>query len=72
MVERLHRQLKAALKAYSTPERWTTSLSMVLLGVHHSQGGLELHCSGASIPNSVADPGGFLRFLETSHASATE
>ena len=33
LVERFHRQLKAALKTYPTPERWITSLPMVLLGI---------------------------------------
>ncbi len=33
LVERLHRQLKAALKTYPIPEHWTTSLPMVLLGI---------------------------------------
>ena len=33
MVERFHRQLKAALKAYSNAESWTDSLPLVLLGI---------------------------------------
>jgi len=33
LVERLHRQLKAALKTYPIPNRWTTTLPMVLLGM---------------------------------------
>ena len=33
IVERFHRQLKAALKTYPTPEQWTTSLPIVLLGI---------------------------------------
>ena len=33
LVERFHRQLKAALKTYPTPEHWTASLPMVLLGI---------------------------------------
>ena len=33
LVERLHRQLKSALKAHSHPERWTEALPLVLLGI---------------------------------------
>ena len=33
MVERFHRQLKAALKAHSNPSAWMDSLPLVLLGV---------------------------------------
>ena len=32
MVERFHRQLKAAIMAHETPNPWTTTLSTVLLG----------------------------------------
>ena len=34
LVERLHRQLKAALKAYPQPHKWTETLPLVLLGIH--------------------------------------
>ena len=33
MIERLHRQLKAALKCHLNPATWTDSLPMVLLGI---------------------------------------
>ena len=33
MVERFHRQLKAAIVAHKTPNPWTTTLSAVLLGI---------------------------------------
>ena len=33
LIERFHRQLKAALRAQSTPDSWTESLPLVLLGI---------------------------------------
>ena len=36
MVERFHRQLKAALKSHPNPTRWTNSLPLVLLGIRSS------------------------------------
>ena len=48
MVERLHRQLKAALKTYPTPERWTTSLPMVLLGIRTTLKE-DLNCTAAEL-----------------------
>ena len=33
MVERFHRQLKAALKSHSDPSRWSRNLPLVLLGI---------------------------------------
>ena len=33
LVERLHRQLNAALKAYPQPHKWTETLPLVLLGI---------------------------------------
>ncbi|KAK3743180.1 hypothetical protein RRG08_064036 [Elysia crispata] len=36
MVERLHRQLKAGLKAWTTGPNWFAELPMVLLGIHSS------------------------------------
>ena len=36
LVERFHRQLKASLKAYPHPERWTEALPLVLLGIRTS------------------------------------
>ena len=48
LIERLHRQLKAALKTYPTPERWMTSLPMVLLGVHTALKE-DIHCTAAEL-----------------------
>jgi transposase InsO family protein len=48
MVERLHRQLKAALKTYPSPERWTESLPMVLLGIRTALKE-DLHCTAAEL-----------------------
>lgn len=33
MIERLHRQLKAAIRAHSDPNRWTEYLPFILLGI---------------------------------------
>ena len=33
LVERLHRQLKAAIKSYPHPEQWTSALPLALLGI---------------------------------------
>ena len=48
LIERLHRQLKAALKTYPTPERWMTSLPMVLLGVCTALKE-NIHCTAAEL-----------------------
>lgn len=48
LVERFHRQLKAALKTYPTPERWTTSLPMVLLGIRTALKE-DLRCTAAEL-----------------------
>ena len=34
MVERFHRQLKAAIMAHESPNPWTLTLPAVLLGAH--------------------------------------
>ena len=34
MVERFHRQLKAALKAQPNPDAWIETLPLILLGIH--------------------------------------
>ena len=44
MVERLHRQLKAAIKTYPNPEHLIKSLSMVLLEVRTALKE-DLHCT---------------------------
>ncbi len=48
LVERFHRQLKAALKTYPTPEHWTTSLPLVLLGIRTAFKE-DLHCTAAEL-----------------------
>ena len=48
LVERFHRQLKAALKTYPIPERWTTSLPMVLLGIRTALKE-DLQCTAAEL-----------------------
>ena len=48
LVERFHRQLKAALKCQPIPERWTNSLPMVLLGIRTALKE-DLHCSAAEL-----------------------
>lgn len=48
IVERFHRQLKAALKTYPKPERWTVSLPIVLLGIRTAFKE-DLHCTSAEL-----------------------
>jgi len=60
MVERFHRQLKAALKAQTHPDQWTMSLPMVLLGIRTSLK-VDLKCSTAELVygTSLRLPGDF-------------
>ena len=60
MVERFHRQLKAALKAQPHPQHWTTSLPMVLLGVRTAFK-VDLGCTAAELVygTSLRLPGDF-------------
>ena len=60
MVERFHRQLKAALKAQPHPQHWTTSLPMVLLGVRTALK-VDLGCTAAELVygTSLRLPGDF-------------
>ncbi|VUZ51983.1 unnamed protein product [Hymenolepis diminuta] len=48
LVERFHRQLKAALTAHCSPERWTEALSLVLLGIRTAFKD-DLNCSAAEM-----------------------
>ncbi len=49
MVEKLHHQLKAALKTYPAPERWTKPLPIVLLGICTVLKENDLHCTAAEV-----------------------
>ena len=48
LVERFHRQLKAALKSHPSPGDWTVSLPMVLLGIR-SAVKEDLNCTSAEL-----------------------
>ena len=48
LVERFHRQLKAALKSHPNPTNWVDSLPMVLLGIRTALKD-DLHCSAAEL-----------------------
>ena len=81
MVERFHRQLKAALKAQPQPDSWMDALPLVLLGIHTAVKedlastaaemlyGATLRLSieffTPSQPNSLPDPIDFLSNLRT-------
>lgn len=64
LVERFHRQLKAALKATTQPECWADTLPLVLLGIRASLK-TDLQCSAAemvfgttvTLPGEFIDPG---------------
>ena len=50
LVERLHRQLTASLKAQLDPTNWTDSLPMVLLGIRITvKEDISLHCCRACV-----------------------
>ena len=79
MIERFHRQLKAALKAHPHPEHWVTSLPMVLLGIRSALKD-DLRCTAAELvygtsvrlpgdffspsPDSAADPASYVTRLK--------
>ena len=48
LVERLHHQLKASLKAQPDPSNWTESLPMVLLGIRTAVKE-DIHCTAAEV-----------------------
>lgn len=60
MVERFHRQLKAALKGHPHQEQWTTALPLVLLGIRTSLKE-DLGCTTAELVygTTLRLPGGF-------------
>ena len=60
MVERLHRQLKAALKCQDRPARWADNLPMVMLGIRSALKE-DLGCSAAEMAfgTSLRVPGQF-------------
>lgn len=65
MVERFHRQLKAALKARTTGPDWVTELPMVLLGIRSSWR-VDPDCSPAELVygTTLRLPGEFLQPLD--------
>ena len=67
MVERLHRQLKAALKARTTGPDWFDQLPMVLLGIRSSWR-VDPDCSPAELVygTTLRIPGEFLQPCDTS------
>ena len=71
MVERFHRQLKAALKAQPHPQHWTISLPMVLLGVRTALK-VDLGCTAAELVygTSLRLPGVF--FLTSASLSTPD
>ena len=84
MIERFHRQLKAALNAHPHPEHWVTSLPMVLLGIRSALKD-DLHCTAAELvygtslrlpgdffspsPDSAADPASYVTRLKSTCSS---
>ena len=48
LVERFHRQLKAALKAHTDPSHWSEKLPLVLLGIRSALKE-DLHCTAAEL-----------------------
>ena len=48
LVERFHRQLKAAIKALNNPNHWVDSIPLILLGIRTAHK-VDLHCSSAEI-----------------------
>ena len=66
MVERFHRQLKAALKCQAHPENWCDSLPLVMLGIRVALKA-DLGCSSAELVygTSLRIPGTFFTSTET-------
>ena len=67
MVERLHQQLKASLKAHSDPINWSDTLPLVLLGIRTALKE-DLHCTAAELVygTTLRLPGEFFGFAATS------
>ena len=81
MIERFHRQLKATIKAYPSPDRWTEVLPMVLLGIRTCLKS-DLGCSTAELvygttlklpsdffitttPNRIHDPSSYVDCIKS-------
>ncbi len=61
MVERLHRQLEAALIPHATRQHWVYNLFIILLGVRSSLKSDVNACAGELVYGStIRPPGGFL------------
>ena len=67
MVERLHQQLKASLKAHPNPVTWSNTLPLVLLGIRTALKE-DLHCTAAELVygTTLRLPGEFFGFAATS------
>ena len=72
MIERFHRQLKAALKCRQQPNQWTEALPMILLGIR-SACKEDLGCTTAELVYgaSLRLPGEFFTPAPDNHLSAT-
>ena len=70
MVERPHRQLKAALKSTENPYDWYNNLPMVLLGMRAAVKE-DLGCSSAELcfGTVLRVPGEFFRPIQSSHCA---
>ena len=68
LVERFHRQLKAALKAYPQPGRWTEALPLVLLGIRTALKE-DIGCTAAELVygTNLCLPGGYFTPQEDCH-----
>ena len=64
-IERLHRQLKAALKCHPNPTHWADSLPLVLLGIRTSLKE-DIHCTSAELVygTSLCLPGDFFHHIK--------
>ena len=62
MVERFHRQPKAAIMAHETPNPWTTTLPAVLLGIRSAVKEM-LGRSAAEMTYEMTLPGDFTEII---------
>ncbi len=72
LIERFHRQLKAALKTYSNSQHWTTLLPMVLLGIRHCTAAELVYGTTLRLPgefftpsHSTVDPSSYIAQLKS-------
>ena len=72
MVERFHRQLKAALKSHPNPTRWTDSLPLVLLGIRSSLKA-DIGCTAAELVygTTLRLPGSYFNPVSTPQLPAS-